>query len=168
MKPNASRLESRVSSTLLPALPSSLKAKVIAARKLMAGAIMLEVLKRYQPGGLSEKSALLKGLQSPAPATNAADTIEKLRVWNRSIIRAGELGVTLPDPVLQAHALDAMVKAVLTREAQVRFRIQTWSHQQGLDVKPTQSTVNQFSLLLQAEITTIQFRWHRVLGKGEQ
>ena len=61
-----------------------------------------------------------------------------------------------------------MVKAVLTREAQVRFRIQTWSHQQGLDVKPTQSTVNQFSLLLQAEITTIQFRWHRVLGKGEQ
>ena len=102
-----------------------------------------------QPGGLSEKSALLKGLQSPAPATNAADAIEKLRGWNRSIIRAGELGVTLPDPVLQVHALD------LTREAQVSFRIQTWRHQHGLDVRPTQSTVNQFSLLLQAEMTTI-------------
>ena len=69
--------------------------------------------------------------------------------------RAGELGVTLPDPVLQAHTLDALVKAVLAREAQVSFRIQTWRHQQGLDVKPTQSIVNQFSLLLQAEMPTI-------------
>ena len=108
---------------------------------------MLEVLKKYQPGGLSEKSSLLKSLQSPAPATNATDAIEKLRAWHRNITRAGELGVTLPDPVLQAHALDAVVKTVLTQEAQVSFRVQTWKHQQGLDVKPTQSIVNQFSLL---------------------
>ena len=47
-------LESRVASMLLAALPASLKAEVVAARKLTAGAIVLEVLKRYQPGGISE------------------------------------------------------------------------------------------------------------------
>ena len=51
----------------------------------------------------------LKSLQSPAPATNAPDAIEKLLAWHRNVTRAGELGVTLPDPVLQVH-LDAVVK----------------------------------------------------------
>ena len=56
VRPNSTRLESRVASMLLAALPISLKVEVVAARKLTAGAIILEVLKRYQPGGLSEKS----------------------------------------------------------------------------------------------------------------
>ena len=58
VKPNALWLESRMASMWLAALPASLKAEVIVARKLTAGAVMLEVLKRFQPGGLSKKSAL--------------------------------------------------------------------------------------------------------------
>ena len=80
-------------------------AEMVAARKLTAGAIILEVLKRYQPGGLSEKSALLKNLQALSTAVNAIDAVEKLRTWNRNIVRAGELAVMLPDPVLQVYML---------------------------------------------------------------
>lgn len=71
------------------------------------------------------KSSLLKSLQAPAAATSASDAVEKLKSWPRNIVRAGELAVTLPDPVLQIHALGTVVKNVLAKEAQVSFRIQT-------------------------------------------
>ena len=83
VKPNATRLEGRVTSMLLAALPSSIKSDIIANRKLTAASIMLEVMKRFQPGGLGEKSGLLRALTAPETAASPADGVEKLRLRSR-------------------------------------------------------------------------------------
>ena len=118
VKPNATRLEGRVTSMLLAALPTSIKSDIIANRKLTAASITLEVMKRFQPGGLGEKSGLLRALTAPETATSPADGVEKLRLWSRNVARAVELGVTLPDPVLQIGALDSICRQILNKEPQ--------------------------------------------------
>ena len=124
VKPNATRLEGRVTSMLLAALPSSIKSDIIANTKLTAASIMLEVMKRFQPGGLGEKSGLLRALTAPETATSPAHGVEKLRLWSRNVARAVELGVTLPDPVLQIGALDSICRQILNKEPQINFRVQ--------------------------------------------
>ena len=49
------RLELRISTMLLAAMPPSLKEEVVASRQLTAGEIMYKVLRHYQPGGVQEK-----------------------------------------------------------------------------------------------------------------
>ena len=108
VKHNALWLESRMASMRLAALPASLKAEVIAARKLTAGAIMLEVLKRFQP--LSEKSALRTCRRRGQCGRCGPGTGTSSQMWSG----ASELAVTLPDPVvLQIYAF-AVVKGALT------------------------------------------------------
>ena len=148
------RLEGRVTSVLLAALPTSIKSDVIANRKLTAASIMLEVMKRFQPGGLGEKSGLLRALTAPETATSPADGVEKLRLWSRNVARAVELGVTLPDPVLQIGALDSICRQILNKEPQINFRVQSWRHSNNLDTTTQQSVVTRFAQLLQAELTT--------------
>ena len=121
VKPNATRLEGRVTSMLLAALPSSIKSDIIANRKLTAASIMLEVMERFQPGGLGEKSGLLRALTAPETAVSPANGVEKLRLWSRNVARAMELGVTLPDPVLQIGALDSIRRQILNKEPQINF-----------------------------------------------
>ena len=74
------------------------KAEVIAARKLTAGAIMLEVLKRFQP--LSEKSALRTCRRRGQCGRCGPGTGTSSQMWSG----ASELAVTLPDPVVLLHA----------------------------------------------------------------
>ena len=91
VKPHATRLEGRVTSMLLAALPSSIKSDIIANRKLTAASIMLEVMKRFQPG-LGEKSGLLRALTTPETAVSPADGVEKLRVGSHCQIQCCRLG----------------------------------------------------------------------------
>ena len=153
-EPNATRLEGRVTSMLLAALPSSIKSDIIANRKLTAASIMLEVMKRFQPGGLGEKSGLLRALTAPETATSPTDGVEKLRLWSRNVARAVELGVTLPDPVLQIGALDPICRQIVNKEPQINFRVQSWRHSNNLDTTMQQNVVTRFAQLLQAELTT--------------
>ena len=129
---------------LLAALPSWIKSDIIANRKLTAASIMLEVMKRFQPGGLGRHRRLLRH----------RDGVEKLRLWSRNVARAVELGVTLPDPVLQIGALDSICRQILNKEPQINFRVQSWRHSNNLDTTTQQSVVTRFAQLLQAELTT--------------
>ena len=79
--------------------------------------------------------------------------MEKLRLWSRNVARAVELGVTLPDPVLQIGALDSICRQILNKEPQINFRVQSWRHSNNLDTTTQQSVVTRFAQLLQAELT---------------
>ena len=60
VKPNATRLEGRVTSMLLAALPSSIKSDIIANRKLTAASIMLGGHEAVPTRRSGEKSGLLR------------------------------------------------------------------------------------------------------------
>ena len=107
------RLDQRVTMMLVNAIPQELKNELIATRELYTAGVVFKVLRTYQPGGLAEKAATLASLTGTKPAENAVDGASMLRLWRRQALRARELGVTLPDPMLQVRALDMVMSNLL-------------------------------------------------------
>ena len=96
----------------MQAIPSSLKE------------IIFRVLKTHQPGGLNERAEVLWQLfRLVTSAKNASEALEMLRLWERRYLRAEELKLNLPDPLLQVSALEAIMKNMLARNAQASFRV---------------------------------------------
>ena len=63
--------------------------------------------RRYQPGGLAERSRLLRQLVEPKAPQSLNETVELLRGWRRSLRRAQELEIATPDStLLDLGALD--------------------------------------------------------------
>ena len=56
------RLESRAVSMILHAVPESVSSQALATRSLSSVGLLFQILKQYQPGGLSERQELLKSL----------------------------------------------------------------------------------------------------------
>ena len=77
------RLEQRVTTLLLPTLPSTMKSDLVATRRLHVGGILFAVHKRYQPGGQAEKQATLSALTSTVAAKDAQEAVTILRLWKR-------------------------------------------------------------------------------------
>ena len=145
------RLDQRVTSLLLHAVPKAVKDEVVATRELSTAGILYRVFRTYQPGGLSERSRLLEDLTTPSPARTPQEAVNALRLWKRKANRAAELCTQLPDPLLMTRALDGIAKPILDGFPQAAFRISTFRMNQALDVRPTVETVWLFFDLLLAE-----------------
>ena len=52
---------------------------------------------RYQPGGLAERSQLLRGLVEPRVPTTLSEVVDGVRTWKRWLARTRELRVAIPD-----------------------------------------------------------------------
>lgn len=83
VSPGQLRLDQRVTALLLAALPEALKEELIANRQLHTAAILLRVLKAYQPGGQAEKAATLSALTATTPASTPGEAVKALRLWHR-------------------------------------------------------------------------------------
>ena len=146
------RLEQRITTILLPALPLELRRDLVANRQLWPGAVVFRVLRTYQPGGWGEKSSILQELTTPGQASSPAEASSRLRMWKRQRVRAEELGATLPDVMLQVKALDSVVQKVMSSYHQVSFRVSTFRMNHNLDSNPSQASLLQFLELLTAEM----------------
>ena len=149
------RLEQRVTTILLPALPSEMRNDLITSRHLWPCAILYKVLRCYQPGGWAERSSLLTELTTTKPARDATTAASALRLWHRQKQRATELGASIPDPLLQVRALETVVSQVVVKHPQALFRISTFRMEAGLDEKPTNLSIAQFLELLTAEMDAL-------------
>ena len=97
------RLEKRATALLMQAIPASQQEEVIAGKEVNVVSILSRLMLSYQPGGLSEKAAILTALDSPEEAQNLQSAVSGLRKWLRWHRRAGEVGVTRPDPTIQSR-----------------------------------------------------------------
>ena len=120
------RLEQRVTTILLPSIPSELRHDLISARQLWPSAILYRILRSYQPGGWGERSMLLTELTVTSAASSANDASTRLRMWRRHRSRAIELGASLPDVLLQVRDLDVIVQGVLKQHPQSQFRVASY------------------------------------------
>lgn len=145
------RLAQRITTLLMGALPESLRQELVATRQLHVPGIMFSIFKKYQPGGLREKTQTLAELTGTKPAMSPVEAVERLRLWRRQMLRAVELHAALPDPVLQVKALDVVMQELLKKDAQSMFRISTYRLQHQVDVKPSVESVQRFFDLLLAE-----------------
>ena len=145
------RLESRVLSMLLAAVPQTVKQEAISLREMTCVQLVFRILKLYQPGGLNEKNTILDNLTQTTAAKSAAEAGEMLRQWRRQLLRARELGLHVPDPLLQVSALSEVMRTVIAKEHQASFRISNFRMTHMVDVAPTQLTAENYLQMLIAE-----------------
>ena len=80
------RVEQAAISLLPNVLPVWLQTELISNRQLGSTAIIFRVLTAFQPGGLTEKSAILDALTRPAPGkafSDTADVQELFWMWRK-------------------------------------------------------------------------------------
>ncbi len=157
------RLEQRITTLLLPAVPDELRQDLVANRELWPSAIIYKVLRTYQPGGWSERSSLLAELTQVPVAKDPMQAANGLRLWKRQRARAIELGAGLPDLMLQVRALDSVVSKILPQHPQALFRVSAFRMETHIDERPTTESLLQFHELLQAEVDTLV---HSTPGSG--
>lgn len=92
---------------LLAAVPDPIRRELISSRKLQSVEILYALLCRFQPGGVHEKTSLLKDLTENRLGANANihELLQTLRVWRRNLGRSAELGIQLPDPLILVGVL---------------------------------------------------------------
>lgn len=134
-----------------------IRADLVASRQLHVGGILFSIYKRFQPGGHGERQATLQSLTSTIVAKSAEDAVVKLREWKRRVLRAQELGASLPDPTIQVHALEVITSQVLAKESQASFRVSAFRMAVQLDNNPSQETTLQFFDMLLSECEQLQY-----------
>ena len=150
------RVEQRAISLLLKAIPTYIRDDLVSSRKLTSIEALCAILTTYQPGGLRERSALLKYLTSPEPGKSVSETLRGLRRWGRWRLRAHELGIGIPDATLLVGGLDHLTSAILQQHPDVLFRINTFRHMNNLDHVPTEVSAASLAQFLQAEFQALE------------
>ena len=164
------RLERRMSSMLLQAVPDGVREELIASRRLSVFGVLTHLLLIYCPGGVLEKQTLLKNLEDPGEAPNVTEAPAAIRKWMRWKKRAQEIGAITPDPALLLKGLNKLTKKVLESHKEVQFRISLTRSSLGVDTTPTPLNVEQLAMHLLAELEQVALtekRTHGSSSKGE-
>eukprot|EP00435_Cladocopium_sp_Y103_P050439 s2633_g15.t1 len=164
------RTETRVVGMLLQALPEDLHRQIVASRRMSADQIMFKLYTVFQPGGQTERTSLLQMLVDwKSPSNNAADIADSIRNWGSSVVRAEELQIVLPDPLVMAGVV-AKMSDVLVKVggAQVGYRLASVRQHLGIDLRPGMNEIRMFSELLQAEAEELSLRQQGVPAEGHQ
>ena len=150
------RVEQRAISLLLKAIPNHIRDDLISCGKLTTIEALCAILTTYQPGGLRERSALLKYLTSPESGKSVTETLRGLRRWGRWRLRAHELGIGTPDATLLVGGLDNLTSTILQQYPDVLFRVNTFRHTNNLDHAPTEVSAASLAQFLQAEFQGLE------------
>ena len=145
------RIEQRGSVALLKAVPESLRSELVSQREVGSVSIVFKVLRVYQPGGLGERTTLLKQLVDLKVPGPLGEWMTSLRAWRRWLTRVQELGIQPPDPVLLLATLDRFAASLAKQSTQVAFRLQVTRAALRVDVAPTENGIQQFAESLMAE-----------------
>ena len=128
------------------------KEELVATKSLTPLRILAKLMSLYQPGGLQEKTVILKQLEDPGEATSAALGVQQLRKWLRWLRRAEDVGLSLPDASILVRGLHKLMKKVLGAHPEMAFRASLIRNTLQLDTIPNHDTVKTFSEHLLGEM----------------
>ena len=146
------RIEARGVAMLTKALPSSLYEQALSLRSVTCTCLLFLAMRMFQPGGLSERSELLKGLTGLPVCDTASGAVAALQKWFRHLERAKTMEISVPDSSLLLDGVDKCMKGVLQANPNLLFRIQAIRMQLQLDTTPTQEAVEEYTRTLLAEM----------------
>ncbi|CAL1153387.1 unnamed protein product [Cladocopium goreaui] len=107
---------------------------------------------QFQPGGLTERSAILTALEAPMEAATVGSAIQQLRRWMRRKRRALEVGVSIPDSSILMKGLGRLVRKIVSSYPDLNFRLSLVKSSLLVETVPTLETVTQYSEHLLAEL----------------
>ena len=146
------RLEKRTTALLLSAIPESLREEVVSSKSLSTFGILVKGMIAYQPGGLSERQAILAALENPMEAASIGQAVMTLRKWLRWRRRAEEVGVSIPDPTILARGLSKLTKKLVVVHPELNFRLQLVRSSLMVDAVPSHDAISKYSEHLLAEL----------------
>ena len=149
------RLERRMSTMLLQAVPEGVRDELVAGRKVGVFSILTHLFLTYCPGGVMEKQMLLRNLEEPPEVSQLSEAPAALRKWLRWKTRTVEIGAVVPDAALLLKGLNKMTRKVLESHKDLQFRIQLARSSLGVDTSPTELTVSRFATHLLAELDQV-------------
>ena len=136
---------------ILGALTPELQTECVTTRMLTAVSLLFTILVKYQPGGPSEKAAVLAFLSSPESPQGLIAAQSSLRRWLRLYNRTVELGLSKPDPTLLLRGLDRLGQQA-SKQSQASFRLSAYRFEQRLDYEPTDASVLAYAQVLLGEV----------------
>ena len=157
-----------MSTMLLHAVPESVRDELVAGRKMGVFSILTHLFLTYCPGGVMEKTMLLRNLEEPPEVANIGDAPAALRKWMRWKARTGEIGAVILDAALLLKGLNRLTKRVLDSNRDLQFRIQLARSSLGVDTTPTELSVSRFATHLLAEIEQVALTEKRTGGQGSR
>ena len=149
------RLERRVLSLLLAAMPKAVKEDTITHRVENVSGVLYRLHVLYQPGGTLERTAILKHLEGVPGPEDPGEVVAQLRRWRRHLVRAEEMAITLPDASLQLRGLETITAKVLEKFPDVKFRLALAQNDLRLASTPTAETVLKFYQHILAELQQV-------------
>ena len=135
-EPRFQRLEKRSTALLMSAIPATQQEEVIAGKEISTMAVLGRLMTSYQPGGLSEKAAILSALDAPEEAQGMAQAVR-------------------PDATIQVKGLGRLMRKVLKDNTDLAFRIQLAKSTLAIDTTPTEATVMTYANHLPAEVEQV-------------
>ena len=150
--PNYQRVEQRGVSMLLATLPDQIRRDIVAGRAVSTVLILYKLHTIYQPGGAGERGSLLKSLTEVKPGATTADILASIRIWRRWMMRALELGVSIPDSLILVQVLTKFADAIAkVGGSQVAYRVASVRQELQIDHRANLHSVMEWSEFLQAE-----------------
>ena len=150
------RVNSRACSLVLQAITEAVRLDLIARRAVQSMPMILFRLHTcYQPGGASERSAVLSNLQSPVQPTTLEAALQWLRSWPRWLQRCKDLNMMIPDGSVLAKALTTATSKYVGENADAHFRTQLLRSSLRIDSQPAVADVVKYQQHLQAEVEAL-------------
>ena len=146
------RLERRVSTMILQALPEAVREELVSARRLSVFGILTHLLLTYCPGGVQEKQTLLRNLEDPSEIQSMAEAPAALRRWMRWRKRTQEIGAVSPDPTILLKGLNKMTKKLLEGHRELQFRISLIRSSLLVDTAPSEVNIGQLATHILSEV----------------
>ena len=150
------RLERRAAGLLMAAIPTSIREEVVSTRSVTVMGILTRLFTVYQPGGLAEKALILSSLENPKEESTIAGAVVSLRRWIRWRRRAGDVGVSIPDPTVLMRGLTRLTKKVMNSHPELAFRVSLARNTLLVDSIPNHKTVSQMADHILAELEQVQ------------
>ena len=150
-----SRLEKRVMTLLLHAMPSAIKNEVTMLRIGVVKVCLFKLYTVYAPGGTSERASLIRQLETIPANDSVMDAVVALRKWKKLIGRAQEMGVSLPDGSVLLMAVESSVKKIVDGHRDVSFKLSMAKQTLQLPHMPTQAAVMTYTDHVLAELQQI-------------
>ena len=149
------RLERRVLSLLLAAMPKAVREDTITHRVESVAGVLFRLHVIYQPGGAMERTAILKHLEGSSGTDDPGDVVTQLRRWRRYLARAEEMSITLPDASLQLRGIELITARVLEKYSDVKFRLALAKNDLRLSSAPTAESVLKYYQHALAELQQV-------------
>ncbi|CAE7319561.1 RE1, partial [Symbiodinium sp. KB8] len=153
-----SRVDKRASSMILACVSDSVKSELLSTRLVGTLAMLSRIVVLYRPGSIAERQQVLRALENPHQAANAADAVVELRKWARWMARATDIGIQCPDASVLVRGLDSIVRKVLADHADIAFRISMLRYTLEVDTRPTIKGARDLQQALMSELEQVAFR----------